>query len=300
MQAEEKRNIYVGTAGWSYKDWVGPFYERNAGRGYDFLRFYAHYFNTAEVNASYYTYIAPRVAESWINKLEGYEDFRFTVKLHKDFTHLRSYTKQNVKSVKYILDMLKQAERFGGMLVQFPYSFDCNYANAEYLMKIVNEFGDVPLFVELRHKSWVNDRVLNYLDKQDAALCSIDQPVIGEAVEFKVRVTGSRVYLRFHGRNKEAWQNSVKNFGKPMTYDQQNERYKYLYSTNEVLDFVVEVQKLSRKVKEIYVIMNNHPAGYAAANAFEFLLLLKEKERIDIPQTTLNAFEQIRKHVKTK
>jgi len=60
---------HIGTAGWSYKDWVPSFYPKNQSAGSDWLQFYSHYFNCIEVNSTYYTYISPKVVEGWIKKV---------------------------------------------------------------------------------------------------------------------------------------------------------------------------------------------------------------------------------------
>ncbi|MEJ2505950.1 MAG: DUF72 domain-containing protein [Ignavibacteriaceae bacterium] len=114
--------FYIGTAGWSYKDWVPNFYPKKQSGGFDWLQFYSHYFNCVEVNSTYYAYLSPRVFESWIRKVEDSDDFIFNVKLHQDFTHKRKYDEQNIKAIRYNLQILKNEERLGGLLIQFPYS----------------------------------------------------------------------------------------------------------------------------------------------------------------------------------
>ncbi len=84
--------------------------------GFDWLQFYSHYFNCVEVNSTYYTYISPKVVDGWIRKVEDANDFIFHIKLHQDFTHKRKFDEQNIKSVRYNLDLLKKSERLGGLL----------------------------------------------------------------------------------------------------------------------------------------------------------------------------------------
>ena len=62
-------DYHIGTAGWSYKDWVPVFYPKPQSVYFDWLRFYAQYFNCVEVNASYYTYISPKTVKGWIQKV---------------------------------------------------------------------------------------------------------------------------------------------------------------------------------------------------------------------------------------
>ena len=128
--------FHIGTAGWSYKDWVPAFYPRSQSGGFDWLEYYAHYFNCVEVNSSYYTYISPKIVKGWIEKISDSGDFLFTVKLHQDFTHRMDYDEQKIKSVVYNLEMLYKAEKLGGLLIQFPYSFSYNEAAVDYVREL--------------------------------------------------------------------------------------------------------------------------------------------------------------------
>ena len=91
--------------------------------------------------------------------------------------------------------------------------------------------------------------------------------------------------------------NSTKigNFGKKQTYEEQSERYKYLYSPGELAEIDQKIKEVFDKVKKVFVIMNNHPGGDAVANAFELPHLLKEKIKVKIPSTTLKAYPRLQK-----
>lgn len=285
--------IYIGTAGWSYKDWVTNFYPKAQTKDFDWLRFYAQYFKIVEVNASYYTYLNPKVVNNWIEKVADVEDFLFTIKLHQDFTHKRKFDEQNIKAVQINLDILKKSERLGGLLVQFPYSFGFNNASAEYVRNFKEIFQNHNLFVEVRHSSWNTKEAVEFFKRMNLTLCTIDQPQIGKAIPFEPIITNDRVYIRFHGRNKEEWKKSINNFGKEQSYEQQSERYKYLYLPGELVEIDRKLKEIYDKVKEIYVIMNNHPTGYAVANAFELLYLLRERTKVEVPETSLKAFPRL-------
>lgn len=278
--------LYIGTAGWSYKDWVGSFYEAEQSKNYDWLQFYSDYFNCIEVNSSYYVYINPNTIDGWIEKVEHKDDFLFTVKLHQDFTHKKNFNSNQERAVKLALDKLSASERFGGLLIQFPYSFQATEANIQYLGRLVKLFDEYDKFVEVRHSSWNEKRA------KQITFCTIDQPSIGESIEFKPKITNGKLYVRLHGRNKEAWLNSIKNFGKKQTYDEQNARYNYLYSPGEIIDIAMTVREVFESVRKVFLILNNHPNGNAVANAFELMNALLKKQ-ISIPQTTLQTFPRL-------
>ena len=285
----------IGTAGWSYKDWVPNFYPKNQFGGFDWLQFYSHYFNCVEVNSTYYTYISPKVVDSWIKKVEGSKDFIFHIKLHQDFTHKRKFDEQNIKAVRYNLEQLRRSERLGGLLIQFPYSYSFDGNSVQHVQKLRDIFSDIDCFVEVRHSSWNNNRALEFFKENDLTFCTIDQPQIGQAIEFEPIITNDKAYIRFHGRNTEAWKKSLSNFGKPQTYEEQSSRYSYLYSPGELVEIEQKIKSIQPKVKEVNVIMNNHPQGDAVANAFELIHLLEEKTKVGMPSHILKAYPRLEK-----
>ena len=284
---------HIGTAGWSYKDWIPSFYPKNQSAEFDWLQFYSHYFNCVEVNSTYYTYISPKIVEGWIKKVIDAEDFLFTVKLHQDFTHKKDYDQQKVKAVSDNLDSLAKAERLGGLLIQFPYSFSFDNTTADYVRKLRDIFQTFNCFVEVRHKSWLKKEALEMFKKLNLTYCTIDQPQIGEAIPFEPIITSDKAYLRFHGRNVKAWLKSINSYGKQQSYEEQSERYKYLYSPGELVEIDQKIKSIQEKVKEIYVIMNNHPQGDAIANAFELIHLLEEKSKVQMPSTIVKVYSRL-------
>lgn len=287
--------LRIGTAGWSYKDWIGPFYLQSQSKDYDWLDFYSQYFNCVEVNSTYYAYTSPSTVRGWVRKTESIEDFLFTIKLHKDFTHLRKFNNQSIKTVEINLDILSKAERLGGILIQFPYSFSFNNSTAEYVQKLNEIFQSYNQFVEVRHSSWNNKDAYEFFKSLNVTLCTIDQPQIGQSIPFEPIATNDKAYIRFHGRNVEAWKKSIANFGKEQSYEQASERYKYLYSPGELAEISQKIKEIYDKVKEIYVIMNNHPQAQGIANAFELMHMLSEQAKIKIPETMLKSFSRLNK-----
>jgi uncharacterized protein YecE (DUF72 family) len=286
------KKLYIGTAGWSYKDWVPSFYPKNQSVKFDWLQFYSHYFNCVEVNSTYYAYMSDKVVSAWLRKTEDLDNFVFTLKLHKDFTHLRKYDQQKIKAVNYVLDSLSKEERLGGLLIQFPYSFMFNDPNANYVRELKEIFQNFICFIEVRHKSWLDKNAIEFLKKIDLAYTTIDQPIIGEALAFKPIVINDKAYIRLHGRNVEGWKKSINNFGKDQTYQEQSDRYNYLYSPGELIEISDNIKSILEKAKVAFVVTNNHPGGHAVANAFQLVNLLKN-EKIIIPDTILRAYPNL-------
>jgi uncharacterized protein YecE (DUF72 family) len=288
-----KQKFYIGTAGWSYKDWVPSFYPKNQSGSFDWLQFYSHYFNCVEVNSTYYAYISPKVVEGWITKVTDSDNYIFDIKLHQDFTHKRNFDDQNIKAVRYNLDLLAKEERLGGLLIQFPYSFSFNDPAVKYIQKLKDTFPNYNCFVEVRHSSWKNKKVLELFKEANLTFCTIDQPQIGEAISFEPIITNDKAYIRFHGRNEDAWKRSINSYGKKRSYAERSERYKYLYSPGELVEIEQKIKSVQEKVKEVHVIMNNHPQGDAVANAFELVHLLEGKDKIEMPGTIIKAYPRL-------
>lgn len=293
-----KEKYFIGTAGWSYKDWVPSFYPKQQSANFDQLSYYSDFFNCVEVNASYYAYLNPGIVNGWLEKTKERENFVFTFKLHQDFTHKRNFTIENINAVIMNLEILRKGERMGGVLIQFPYSFAMNSVNLQYIRKLKEIFQNYNCFVEVRHSSWNHKEVNAAFKEEDITFCTIDQPQIGKSIKFEPIVTNDKAYIRFHGRNVKEWFKSVTNFTKEQSYEQQNERYKYLYSPGELMEIDLKIKDLQESVKELYIIMNNHPTGYAVANAFEMIHLLEERRDIRIPKCTIDNFPRLKQIAK--
>lgn len=289
------KKLYVGTAGWSYKDWVGSFYPKAQSADFNWLEFYSQFFNCVEVNASYYTYIDPKIVKSWLEHTADKNDFLFTIKLHQDFTHKKNFTNEKERAVKLVLDQLAGEGKLGGLLMQFPYSFSLDKENAYHIKNLIDTFAEYEKFIEVRHKSWFIDRFFNFVEQNNSSLCTIDQPIMGQAIEFEPTTVGKNLYLRFHGRNEEAWSKSIKNFGKKQTYEQQSSRYDYLYSPGELVEIDQKLKEVIDTVNKVIVIMNNHPHGNAVANALELLHMLNDKMKVNVPENTMKAYPRLKK-----
>ena len=163
----------------------------------------------------------------------------------------------------------------------------------QHIQKIRDIFPDINCFVEIRHSSWKNNRAYEFFKENNLTFCTIDQPQIGQAIEFDPIVTNDKAYIRFHGRNVDAWKRSLDNFGKQQTYKEQSSRYQYLYMPGELIEITQKIISIEPKVKEINVIMNNHPQGDAVANAFELIHLLEEKTKVEIPPTIIKAYPRL-------
>ena len=256
--------IRVGPAGWSYQDWAGIVYPRQRPRGFHEAEFLARYFDTIEINTSFYQPIRAGSARSWVSRVSRNPRFQFTAKLWRRFTHDRDAGRDDERAVKQGLQPLADSGRLGALLLQFPWSFKWTRENREYLGGVVMQFMEYPLVLEVRHSSWNCPEAFELLGELGVGFCNIDQPIIGRSLGPTARSTAAVGYVRLHGRNYNQW----------FAHSKPYERYDYLYRMDELEPWVERVKRVAEHAEATFVITNNHFEGKGVANAFEIESLL--------------------------
>lgn len=276
--------IRVGPAGWSYKDWYGAVYPAKPARGFDPLSFLADYFDMIEVNVSFYRPIPPSTAAAWLSKVEKNKRFRFTAKLWRGFTHDCNATVEDERLFKDGAAPLLEAGRFGALLMQFPWSFRNTPENREYVTRLLGRFSEYPLVLEVRHASWTEPGVLDFLEQLGLGLCNIDQPLFKRSMKPSAIATSRVGYVRLHGRNYRSWFTENRHTG---------ERYDYLYSAAELDPWLDRIKAVEHAAQETYVVTNNHYLGKAVVNALEICAIL-EGRPVAAPETLLDRYPELR------
>lgn len=285
-------NYYIGTAGWSYKDWEGIVYPQKKQPGFHALIFLAQYINTVEINSTFYRIPVYGISLSWIRKVEDHKEFIFIVKLHQNFTHERkTFTQKDVTDFKQGIEPLYSNNRLGAILIQFPWSFRYNSENIEHLKKLFGLFSNYPLALEVRHGSWNREDFFDLLRDHSVSFCNIDQPVIGDSIKpTAISTTPEFSYVRLHGRNYQSW------FKKDAGRD---ERYNYLYGLSELDEWVKKIKELGNKSDKVFVITNNHYRGQALTNALQIKNLISG-EKISLPENLLDLYPELKDILKEK
>jgi len=244
--------IRIGTSGYSFADWVGPFYPPGTSRG-AMLDYYKRHFDTVEVNATYYRLPPPATMRRMAERTPP--EFRFMVKLPGDVTHKRDRDPGPVAAFLQTIEPLSAAGKFAGALAQFPTSFHRSGGAEEYLDWLRGSFPEMPLFVEFRHASWASPEVVAALEERTLGVCSVDEPDLPGLIPRWAVKTGDTAYVRLHGRNAKAW------------WQGGGERYDYLYDRAELADWAATIRELAEGARRTYVFFNNCHAGHAVVNA---------------------------------
>jgi uncharacterized protein YecE (DUF72 family) len=276
--------IRIGPAGWAYKDWEGIVYPSDKPKGFDSLTYLARYFDTIEINSSFYGAPRASAAKTWADRVKGNERFRFTAKLHQSFTHKRNATTKDEIDFKHGIEPLVEAGRFGALLLQFPWSFRFDAENRLHLIELQKRFREYPLVLEVRHASWAQPEALDLLGDLDIGLANIDQPLFKRSIKPGAEVTAQIGYIRLHGRNYKNWFSPSADV---------RERYDYLYSVDELEPWVARIKTIAQKAKDTYAVTNNHHVGKAVTNALEITSLVRGRP-IEAPLPLLEHYPELR------
>jgi uncharacterized protein YecE (DUF72 family) len=250
---KERNKLYIGTSGYSYKDWIGPFYPEGT-IGSDMLGYYSRYFDFTEINSTFYHMPGLGLFRGLDKKTP--ENFRFTVKLYKGFTHDRNMSEKEAEMFLYSLQPIYSNGKLICILAQFPYSFHLNRENVDYLKKLREWFKDYEISIEFRNAGWIRGGVMRLLRTENLGFVCVDEPKIDGLIGKVAEVTSDIAYIRFHGRNKAAWYSG-----------EGSARYDYRYSMEELLEWVPKVIELRGKSGYTVVSFNNHPIGKAIESA---------------------------------
>ncbi len=181
-------NLYVGTSGFSYKEWKGTFYPSDLSEK-RMLHYYSERFRTVEINNTFYRMPNVSVLEAWAGQVPP--DFKFVLKAPRRITHIQRL-KDASDSVSYLLKVVGALkERLGSLLFQLPPYLKKDVARLREFLTLLPPQPRVAF--EFRHQSWFDEEVFGLLHDHQAALC------IAEAegdLEVPFVATGDWGYLR--------------------------------------------------------------------------------------------------------
>jgi uncharacterized protein YecE (DUF72 family) len=301
--------IRIGTCSWADEALSKHWYPRGTKPG-DRLAYYAQHFDTVEVDSTYYRLPVDTMVERWAERTP--EDFVIHVKAFGLMTRhpvklealppdlrdeaptddkgrverpSREFRGEVFRRFLEALEPLRSAGKLGGILFQFPSYVVYKDRSLDYLAWARGQLGDDEMLVEFRHVSWLDDEhrdeTLRFLEEIRAGHVVVDAPRIEGAKNVAPTVvarTSPTAYVRFHGRNASTWN---KRGGSAA------ERFDYLYSDEELREWVGPLRELAERAEEAYAFFNNNatsPDGrggrmaQAAANAKALQRLLQAEK----------------------
>jgi uncharacterized protein YecE (DUF72 family) len=198
-------------------------------------------------------------------------DFLFAAKLTRTLTHeVDPLTwRAQARLFRQGVAPLLQARQLAAVLVQLPPSFDYAVPHRRYLNELLTELEGLPLAVEFRHKSWLQDAVFAGLAERRVTLVAVDEPQLPDLLPPLDLVTNPDLfYVRFHGRNAQGWGS-----GKMQL------QFDYDYSNAQLREWVkTRIRPMAERARRGVLFFNNHVRGQAPRNAQALLSLLRDEE----------------------
>lgn len=244
--------VHLGTSGWSYKDWEGPFYPKGEKKK---LTYYSKFFDTVEIDSTFYAYPSKGMVLGAAKSTPP--GFVFSAKLPKLITHEKSLdlergAKEDLFRFLHLMKPLADGGKLGPLLVQLPPSF----AYSGGLKKLQGFLGvlpsDVSFAVEFRNKTWLGKAdALDLLRQHNVAVTNVDEPLLPA----DTTTTADFAFVRWHGRGERPW-------------------YNYRYRQDELAGWSKKVEAIATKTKKVYGYFNNHFHGYAVEDSLKMMELL--------------------------
>ena len=240
----------IGCSGWSYKDWVGPFYPREL-QSKDYLRFYSKVFDCVEIDSSFYRVPNPFMVNAWKNNTPA--SFLFSPKLPKKITHDNKLKGSESQLLYFYSVISKLGNKLGPIAIQLPPSIKLSThleTVKDFLPHLDPNFKHA---IEFRHKSWFTPEVYRLLKKSNVAMIwSLNQ-----YVETPPEITSDFVYLRLVGDREITEFSGVQK-------DRGEEMKRWASTLKDKAD----------DYGTGFVFFNNHFAGFSPESANEFRRLL--------------------------
>lgn len=238
-------HIHIGCAGWSYKDWENSFYPKKISQS-DHLSYYAKYFDLNEVNSTFYHVPSQTTVEGWFKKVP--EDFLFIIKVWRKITHEISKEDLDSRVAEFFYRLRPLKPKIKAFLLQFPPRFDFSnkYINQlRYLIELLP--GEYEYFIELRDNSWYNEDILSEIAQNQIFIVTSYlkdlTPYYQEQEKLYIRLIGDRTLSTFNRIQRE--------------------------KKEEIIAILKKINKIKeqRRIREIFIIVNNHFTGFAPETA---------------------------------
>ena len=260
--------LYVGTSGFSYAEWVDAGFYPSGTKSGQMLQQYARYFLITELNYTWYQMPKAEAIERQCQQVS--QEFLFAAKLTRTLTHEIDQQQWRDQAILYREGIvpLVQTGQLVAVLIQLSPSFLRTTSNRKYLATLLDELHDLPLAIEFRHRSWASDRVFSELEHRQVTLVGVDIPNLPNLFPVLDVVTNPDLfYVRFHGRNAKGWRSGNMQL-----------QFDYNYSNDELHEWIENrIEPMSSQARKGVIFFNNHVRAQAPENARRMTNLLKER-----------------------
>ncbi|MFW5970155.1 MAG: DUF72 domain-containing protein [Halofilum sp. (in: g-proteobacteria)] len=235
--------LCIGTSGWAYPHWSGPFYPEDLQEE-ERLAYYARHFRSVEINNSFYQLPAAATLARWRDTVPG--DFTFAIKASRYVTHMKKLKNPGETMPGFLERVGKLGDRLGPILFQLPPRWHSNPERLRYFLSMLP--GNLRYTFEFRDPSWFEDAVLGQLRGFGAAFCIYDLA----GARTPLHLTADFVYVRLHGPGSA---------------------YQGCYDEDTLRGWATTFRGWLREGRDVYCYFDNDEAGYAAINAMRLLEL---------------------------
>ena len=244
---EHRCDVRIGTSGWHYKHWLGPFYPADL-KVKDMLSWYVERFDTVELNNSFYHLPTPQTFTAWRGATPS--AFRFAVKGSRYITH-RKKLKDPAQAIERFMDPVESlGDKLGPVLFQLPPRWSCNVDRLNAFLDALPPSHRYTF--EFRDPSWHDAAVYRTLRRHNAAFCFYEL----DGFEAPYELTADFVYVRLHGPGR---------------------KYQGDYSAKQLRDWAQRIADWRKDMAAVYVYFDNDESGFAAKNAAELKRLVMEQ-----------------------
>ena len=284
--------VRIGTCSFADKGLLEAWYPRGVSTAEQRLRYYAARFDVVEVDSPYYALPDPAVTERWARRTP--DDFTFHVKASAAMTwHEGEPTDEAFRRFRASLEPLELSGKLRGVLLQYHPRFTKSAEAKAELARAPARLAPLVPLVEFRHRSWLEEaeraETLAFLEANGLAYVSLDSPrTRASNVSPRVAAATHRVaYVRFHGRNAATW--NIRGA------ESAAERFDWLYSADELAEWVEPIGRLAEEADEVYAMFNNNRDDFAPRSAQVLRGLLDEagipaRGGLEPPPTELTLF----------
>jgi uncharacterized protein YecE (DUF72 family) len=265
--------VRLGTCSWADEGLVKHWYPRDVRSAEGRLRYYAQSYDTVEVDSPFYRLPTPEVSARWAERTPP--GFVFHAKASAQMTgHEEAESPERAfREFRAALAPLEEAGKLRGVLLQYHPRFKKSGEALDVLRGVRELLAPLVPLIEFRHRSWMTEEeradTLAFLEQQGLAYVSVDSPSTRASnVMPRIAAATSEVaYVRFHGRNWKTWNKKTRTSG---------ERFDWLYSREELAEWVAPLGRLAEESREVYALFNNNRDDFAPRSAQVLRGLLDE------------------------